>query len=399
MSRITKSQNDHLSSRRRHLYGFGAVVALALMLIAITINAVHAGRVRERAEGWRMHTMEVMLVAEQLRSAANETLRGERGYLITGDPQFLQPYRDGRRMAVQHIAELRELTQDNPAQRGSIAALEPQVKRFVDVLDRSVDLMQQGKGDEAVAIVKGGSGRREIAALLDIISRIESEERRLLAERDAVNSQAAWRSELAEYALATVGLIFLLVVAWAGYTASRARMSTLEMQEQLRIAATTDEMTGLLNRRAFLAALDTEIVRSRRSGSPLAIALIDLDHFKSVNDRFGHSGGDEVLRKFAETARDSMRVSDVIGRLGGEEFGVLMPDTDQVQSGIAGERLRDAIERRRVILSTGGLVPVTVSVGVAHLTAEEGRDRLIARADEALYDAKHSGRNRTRLAA
>jgi diguanylate cyclase (GGDEF)-like protein len=193
--------------------------------------------------------------------------------------------------------------------------------------------------------------------------------------------------------------VLLLVVAWAGLTASRARTRTLEMEGQLRRAATTDELTGLLNRRAFFAALDTEIARSARSGSPLAVALVDLDLFKSVNDRFGHAGGDEVLRKFADTAREAMRTTDVIGRLGGEEFAVLMPDTDQVQSGIAGERLREAVARRRVVLTSGALVPITISVGVAHLVKNEERDRLILRADEALYDAKDSGRNRTRLAA
>jgi diguanylate cyclase (GGDEF)-like protein len=238
-----------------------------------------------------------------------------------------------------------------------------------------------------------------VEALLALIDRIEAEERRLLAEREAANAYAAKASELADYALAGLALACLLIVAWAGLRASQARMETLRMEEQLRRAATTDELTGLLNRRAFLAALDTEIARSERSGSPLALALIDLDHFKSVNDRFGHAGGDEVLRRFADTAREAMRTADVIGRLGGEEFAVLMPDTDQVQSGIAGERLRDAVARRRVVLSTGALAPVTISVGVAHHHAGEERDRLIIRADEALYEAKDSGRNRTRLAA
>jgi diguanylate cyclase (GGDEF)-like protein len=213
----------------------------------------------------------------------------------------------------------------------------------------------------------------------------------------AVNAINAGRA--VDYALAGAALALLMIVAWAGIRASQARMDTLGLEEQLRLAATTDELTGLLNRRAFMASLDVEIARSARSGAPLSLALIDLDHFKSVNDRFGHGGGDEILRRFADIARETMRSPDLIGRLGGEEFAVLMPDTDHAQAGIAGERLRDAMARRRLILSSGALCPVTISVGVANRHPGEARDRLIIRADEALYEAKHGGRNRTRLAA
>ncbi|MES2986402.1 MAG: diguanylate cyclase [Pseudomonadota bacterium] len=405
VSRTAKPPNDHkplndqLSSRRRHIYGFGAVIALALMLMAITVNALQAGQRQRAAEGWQMHTMQVLLVAEQVRSAANAIMRGERGYLITGDANFLEPYATGSREAPKLTSRLRELTQDNIVQRPMVVSLDAQMKRYLDVMGGTVSLAREGRTPDAVAMVKSGAGRREIEALLTQIDRIEAEEHRLLSEREAANTYAAKASEIADYALAGLALMFLMIVAWAGVRASQARMNTLEMEEKLRYAATTDELTGLLNRRAFLTALDAEITRSARSGSPLALALIDLDHFKSVNDRFGHAGGDEVLRRFATTARETMRAADVIGRLGGEEFAVLMPDTDQVQSGIAGERLRDAIARRRVVLSTGALAPVTISVGVAHYHAGEERDRLIIRADEALYEAKDSGRNRTRLAA
>ncbi|RYY26452.1 MAG: diguanylate cyclase [Sphingomonadales bacterium] len=399
VSRNTTTLNDQMSSRRRHIYGFGAVIALALMLVAITVNSIHASQRRKEAEGWQMHTMQVLLTAEKVRSAANAALRGERGYLITADAEFLKPYIVGSRAAPELVSRLRELTQDNAAQRPMTSTLDAQMKRYLDVIERTIALAREGRTAEAVALVKNGEGRRESEALLTLIEGIEREERRLLTERVAGNAVAAKASEYADYALAGLALFFLMIVTWAGVQASKARRHTLDMEEQLRHAATTDELTGLLNRRAFMAALDTEITRSQRSGSPMALALIDLDHFKSVNDRFGHAGGDEVLRRFADTARETMRGGDVIGRLGGEEFAVLMTDTDQIQSGIAGERLRDVVSRRRMALSTGALAPITISVGVAHYHAEEGRDRLILRADEALYDAKDSGRNRTRLAA
>lgn len=391
--------NDHQSSRRRHLFGFTAVAALALMLIAITLNAVNAAAMRKQAEAWQVHTLQVLLLAEQTRSAANEALRGERGYLITGDTRFLDPYRKGSRQGPLLVEQLRVLTRDNPAQREPIAALKTQFARYLSALEQTIALARDGRTAQAAAIVRRGAGRREIEAVLAQIDSVEVEERRLLAEREQINANAEGRSEVANFALAGLALLFLGVVAWAGVQASRARMQALAMEEKLRRMATTDELTGLLNRRAFLQALDAEIQRSGRSGAPLALALVDLDHFKSINDRFGHAGGDEVLRDFAETARDTMRGTDLVGRLGGEEFAVLMPDTDQTQSRIAADRLRGAVARRRIILSSGATAPVTISVGVAHLVRDEGGDRLTARADEALYDAKHSGRNRTRLAA
>ena len=399
MSSKPAAINDHLSSRRRHIYGFGALIALALMLIGITLNAFHTDQMRKTAQGWQVHSVQVLLTAAQVRSSTNQLLRGARGYLITSDTSYLDTYHQGARTARKFAAELRELTQDNPAQRANVAALDARLKRYLDVVQRIVSLHREGQGEAAAAIVKRGTDRAQIEDLLAIIDRVDHEERRLLTERNAANNNAAFKSEVADIALAAVALVFLLVVGWAGLSASRARNQTLKLEEALRRAATTDDLTGLLNRRAFLAALDTEISRSARSGSPLALALIDLDLFKSVNDRFGHAGGDEVLRRFADTARETMRAGDVIGRLGGEEFAVLMTDTDMVQSGIAGERLREAVARRRVVLSTGALAPVTISVGVAHYHAGEERDRLIIRADEALYEAKDSGRNRTRLAA
>ena len=394
-----RALNDYQSSRRRHLFGFGAVVALALMLIAMTANTFYASHSYKEANRWQMHTLRVLLVSEQTRSAVNMALRGERGFMLTGEARLLRTYNEGREAAPGRAAELRALTQDNVRQRANIAALDTEMARYLSVLDRTMKLGRSGRSAEAQRAAKGGVERGQLEAVLAALDRIEAEERRLLAQRADINARATRWMAFTDFALAGLALIFLMIVTWAGITASRSRMETLELEEKLRLAATTDELTGLLNRRAFFAALDSELARATRSGSKFALALIDLDHFKSVNDRFGHAGGDEVLRRFAEIARETMRTADVIGRIGGEEFAVLMPDTDQVQSGVAGERLREAVARRRFVLASGALVPTTISVGVAHWTAGEARDDLIARADEALYEAKESGRNRTRLAA
>jgi diguanylate cyclase (GGDEF)-like protein len=148
-----------------------------------------------------------------------------------------------------------------------------------------------------------------------------------------------------------------------------------------------------LNRRAFFENAATLCKRQARRGEPVAVLMFDLDHFKSINDRFGHSVGDEVLRLFTRVARTSTRANDIIGRFGGEEFVAIVPGGLDVAEKIA-ERVRVAFEGAGTIVENHH-VAATVSIGAAaSLDAAVSIDALIARADAALYRAKHDGRNR-----
>jgi len=160
-----------------------------------------------------------------------------------------------------------------------------------------------------------------------------------------------------------------------------------------RKAAATDHLTGLFNRGAFLEAALKLCVHQGERDEPVSLLMFDLDHFKSINDRFGHAVGDEVLRVFAQVVRTNMRESDIFGRLGGEEFAAIVPESVEVASRIA-ERLRTGFEAAGVTVGTQA-VGATVSIGAA--TSYEpvtDIDALLARADGALYRAKNSGRNR-----
>jgi diguanylate cyclase (GGDEF)-like protein len=168
---------------------------------------------------------------------------------------------------------------------------------------------------------------------------------------------------------------------------------------KLQQAALTDALTGLYNRRYALDRLDREWAAASRSGEPLACLLIDIDHFKRVNDTYGHDVGDDVLRATAAVLRDSLRQSDVVCRLGGEEFVVIAPGVDPERAAACAERLRAAAERN-VIEVANGTLRVTLSLGVAVRTAQT-RDpaALLKAADEAVYAAKAGGRNRVCRAA
>jgi diguanylate cyclase (GGDEF)-like protein len=164
-----------------------------------------------------------------------------------------------------------------------------------------------------------------------------------------------------------------------------------------RTAAATDPLTGLCNRRAFMEEAAALCARQKKSGGPVTLMMFDLDHFKSINDRFGHSIGDEALRVFAASVRNSMRVNDVIGRLGGEEFAAIVAADGETSAKIA-ERVRAGFEKAGLQIGEHA-IGATVSIGTATALAEHHAvEWLIVRADTALYAAKRGGRNRVEAA-
>lgn len=157
--------------------------------------------------------------------------------------------------------------------------------------------------------------------------------------------------------------------------------------------ATTDSLTGLPNRHAFLERAENARQAAQRQRQPLALAMMDIDHFKQINDRFGHASGDEALIVFARTARASLRAHETVGRLGGEEFAMVLPGTDLAGALLAAERLRQAV-RQVAVITSGSPYRMTVSIGVVVLDPNETLGMGLARADHALYAAKSGGRDR-----
>lgn len=165
------------------------------------------------------------------------------------------------------------------------------------------------------------------------------------------------------------------------------------MWRELVRLATTDELTGVLNRRRFFELGEAERLRITRYGYPCGVLMLDLDHFKRINDRYGHAAGDKVLQIFAATIGDLLRNSDILGRIGGEEFAVILPQTDHAGALGLAERLRASVAARTITIDEGEL-SITTSIGVTQLTAHDERfDRALLRADDALYRAKAEGRN------
>lgn len=168
---------------------------------------------------------------------------------------------------------------------------------------------------------------------------------------------------------------------------------------ELEQLAHSDVLTGLANRRRFMVTAGAELSRHDRYGYVTSLIMFDLDNFKQINDRYGHEGGDAVLRAIGKGLSDLVRRSDLLARIGGEEFAVLLPDQGHQVATLSAQRLRAAIEAMVIETATHGAIRATASFGVAEHVKDETLEALINRADTALYEAKNSGRNRVVVAA
>jgi diguanylate cyclase (GGDEF)-like protein len=208
----------------------------------------------------------------------------------------------------------------------------------------------------------------------------------LLHPHDGAFNQSIWVTmfavEVVLYAVGTVFLIFMLV---------SERAVTVHKN-----AASCDPLTGMFNRRGFAEACSRVIEREANGGRPVTVLIFDIDHFKSINDRFGHPAGDEILKLFSAVVVSNLRISDLSGRIGGEEFAALLPCPLE-EGVIVAERVREAFEASGIVCEEGP-VDTTVSIGVAGGPAGTELEVLLAAADTALYQAKRSGRNRVEAA-
>jgi two-component system cell cycle response regulator len=176
----------------------------------------------------------------------------------------------------------------------------------------------------------------------------------------------------------------------------------IRLEQQILHLATTDSLTGVLNRGAFMERMEEEIHRSVRENSPLSLLLTDIDYFKKINDNYGHQTGDLVLQRFTDQLTRSSRPYDFVGRYGGEEFVVSLPGTGMSRSRAVADRMRKRVEEMKIMPQDGSEpIRITASFGAASLSMDlkENADSLIKQADEAMYRAKREGRNRVCVAS
>ena len=278
------------------------------------------------------------------------------------------------------LRELHIYTPTRPARMGSVAVAEPpfpddpETNDTVARLERCIGLQAR-----AIEILKGEPPRTRDSGFSLCSEPVAAEIQSLLEEamrheRAAVHACREQREEL---------------------EALRSEMNALVVAlRQTETLSLTDELTGLPNRRAFMQRLDEELSRSQRHGQPLALALLDIDHFKRINDRHGHHAGDNILRGYARSMLRDLRQHDLLARYGGEEFALLLPETSLDDARNVLEKLADRLRREPLDLGSQSVQLPSFSAGVVSLRAGESAAMLIDRADYSLYRAKHLGRNR-----
>ncbi|MDP1636181.1 MAG: diguanylate cyclase, partial [Gallionellaceae bacterium] len=208
---------------------------------------------------------------------------------------------------------------------------------------------------------------------------------------------AGWYKQVRETAVLVIAFMLSSVVF--SILIVRLLREQHAYQDELKQQAQVDYLTGVSNRGHFMLLAAQELARATRYGNDLSLFMLDIDLFKQVNDRHGHKAGDLVLIKLAEVCRETLREVDVIGRVGGEEFAILLPETGGVAAAEVAERLRRVLAETQVPQEKGPSVQFTVSIGVSTLiSADDTLDVLLSRADDALYKAKESGRNKVCVA-
>ena len=380
----------------RSYFLIGCVIVLALLLAGASWSAWRSSVERSAAEQRQDHTLQVLIETDRLRSAALQQIRGGRGYLLTGRQMFLRPHISGKRQAEMAHARLTSLLADNPQQVLRVKALGTDLAHLRLVVDLMVARASEGRQADALQLMRSGSDRDAIEAIMRTLDALQASERAELAQRTATAKQRAIANERYQYLLAAIGLLLLALSIVTTIYVRRALERERLARRELQHFAMTDALTALPNRRSFMKELDRAIERAQaKPDRTLSLAIFDIDHFKRINDRFGHPAGDAVIKDVGKRAKQALRKRDLVGRIGGEEFGVILPNANLAAATAICERLRQAIAGNPVVREDA-IIAFTASIGIAEFQAGDEADHLLTRADVALYDAKTGGRNQVR---
>jgi diguanylate cyclase (GGDEF)-like protein len=330
-----------------------------------------------------------------LTAALNDAETGSRGYLLTGDRAYLDPYHDAGDRAKRSLDRLRELTAGDSPLQARLRELERLVRDKLVAVDETVRLHDDRGRDAALSLVQTGRGRELMEEVRGLIGQMRAEEEARLAGRLAVSADRAGRVRTVAGVL--IGGAVAQIIA--GLVLIRRDLAVRRRAEdQLRDLAARDPLTRLCNRRELERRLQVASDRHRASGLPLAAVLVDVDHFKAVNDTHGHAVGDAVLQAVAARLTGAVRAGDVVARYGGEEFALLLPGVGPGEAAAVAERARRAIAADPYAGAAADgrplSFPITASFGVACLDVDGEPDLLLRRCDRALYQAKRAGRDR-----
>jgi diguanylate cyclase (GGDEF)-like protein len=380
-------------------YFVASIALLGTLLLGSSLVAWQSSREQQSMALAHKQTLLILRSANNVKLSTLNALRGERGFLLTGDAAYLEPYLHGREDLATSLDDLEALTRDEPEGTDAVAHLRSAVSNYLSQLGTTVTMARSGHGERAIEMVRHAGSGDGIAAVDQHVNGIIQSERVRLGTLIGHSSAVTATLLRFIYLMSFTGICLLVLAVLSGVALRRSFVRERSYRDELQKRADTDELTGVANRRQLLTVLDRRIAEARLTGTPLSFALFDLDNFKRVNDTYGHAVGDRAIRHVVRTALRMVRVNDLIGRLGGEEFGVILPKAASDSAFTVCERLRQRLRDEGMPLDEEHKLWMTISSGIASLTDEDDAASLIERADKALYAAKHGGRDQVRLAA
>jgi diguanylate cyclase (GGDEF)-like protein len=373
-----------------------AAAGLAVCLIGISAAVYRASTKLVENAHWVAHTHEVLTRLEATATGVTAAETDLRGFLMTDQESYLAPYSAGLTETRHRLEAVRKITADSPSQQARIDKLEPLILHRLDLLEALLKIGHDQGFDAARRILTFDQGPQYMEEIRQEIQDMEHEEQELLASRFAQQESGSRRLQWMVI-LSCAAALFLLCVSMAVVFHDLSTVDAAFRKARYHVAH--DTLTGLTSRHSLMVQLDFAIAQSTHTGQPLSVCICDIDRFKSINDTHGHTAGDEILASFGKLVRGGIRNGDVAGRLGGDEFCIVLPNTGADRAGPLMERLRESWESLEYHSPDGSVFSVTASFGVVQHSDERNAKALLHTADKALYCAKGEGRNRIHLVA
>lgn len=373
-----------------------AAAGLAVCFIGISAAVYQASTKLVENARWVAHNHDVLTQLEATATALTEAEAELRGFLMTDQESYLVPYSAGLNKTRSRLQTTRNLTAGNARQQACIDRLEALILHRLDLLDALLKIGHAQGFGSARRILAFDQAPEYMEEIRQGIRQMQHGEQETLATHFAQQESSSRRLQWM-VVLSCAAALFLLFVSLAVVLKDLSMVEAAFRKARYHVAH--DTLTGLASRQSLLVQLEHAMANAVHTGQPLSVCICDIDQFKSINDTHGHAAGDEILASFGKLVHEGIRKGDTAGRLGGDEFCILLPNTGGDSAGPLMERLREQWERLEYHSFDGRAFSVTASFGVVQHNGEKSAKELLHTADMALYCAKGEGRNRIHLVA
>ncbi|NCO74808.1 MAG: diguanylate cyclase [Cyanobacteria bacterium] len=372
------------------------ILSISLMLFLGVLAFLRNVKQSQQITRYIANSYEIIAEAQSLLSLLKEVESMQRGYIITGLNIYLEEYQDIIDNVNKHNDKLVVLTKNNSVQQDKVFLLKPLINQRISRLNEGIKIFKNQGFEITKEFLSNGQGRSIMKKIQQNIHELEQKENDQINNYEKTLIIIDNQTTFILIFVTTISLTFLCLIIFANH---RYIISRDALEFKLNELVIKDELTKLYNRREMNRLLEAEISRCQRNNQNFCFVLVDLDHFKSINDNYGHLMGDKVLQDIAQIILTEIRVVDSAARFGGEEIAIILPNINASQAFSLVERIRKNLAKIQFISTqSNDSFFVTFSAGISEFKPESIMTNIIDSADKALYQAKSQGRNCTILA-